>query len=80
MIVCVIRLRLLLRLFPLILIGPGGLIVLDNMLRRGRVADPNENDADTVALRRLNTKIVGDDRVDRVLLPVASGMTLARRR
>ena len=62
------------------LVRPGGLIVLDNMLRRGRVADPNENDADTVALRRLNTKIVGDDRVDRVLLPVASGMTLARRR
>lgn len=62
------------------LVRPGGLIVLDNMLRRGRVADPNENDADTVALRRLNTKIVGDDRVDRVLLPIASGMTLARRR
>ena len=62
------------------LVRPGGLIVLDNMLRRGRVADQNDSDADTVALRELNTKIAGDDRVDRVLLPIASGMTLARRR
>ena len=62
------------------LVRPGGLIVLDNMLRRGRVADPNIDDADTVALRQLNTKIASDERVDRVLLPIATGMTLARRR
>jgi O-methyltransferase len=62
------------------LVRPGGLIVLDNMLRRGRVADPNESDADTVALRELNVKIAHDNRVDRVLLPIASGVTLARRR
>jgi O-methyltransferase len=61
------------------LVRPGGLIVLDNMLRRGRVADPSEVDADTVALRSLNAKIAADDRVDRVLLPIATGMTLARR-
>jgi O-methyltransferase len=62
------------------LVRPGGLIILDNMLRRGRVADPEENDADTLALRKLNSKIAGDGRVDRVLLPIASGMTLMRRR
>lgn len=62
------------------LVRPGGLIVLDNMLRRGRVADMQDTDRDTVALRRLNVKIAGDDRVDCVLLPIASGMTLARRR
>jgi predicted O-methyltransferase YrrM len=62
------------------LVRPGGLIVLDNMLRRGRVADPCDGDADTVALRNMNTKIAVDDRVDRVLLPIASGMTFARRR
>jgi O-methyltransferase len=56
------------------------LIILDKMLRRGRVANPNEEDADTVALRKLNTRIAGDDRVDSVLLPVGSGMTLGRRR
>jgi predicted O-methyltransferase YrrM len=62
------------------LVRPAGLIILDNMLRRGRVADPSEIDPDTVALRRLNAKLAGDDRVDCVLLPIASGMTLARRR
>lgn len=62
------------------LVRPGGLIVLDNMLRRGRVAAPNLDDPDTVALRQLNTKIAADERVDRVLLPIATGMTLARRR
>jgi O-methyltransferase len=61
------------------LVRPGGLIVLDNMLRRGRVADPDENDVDTVAIRRLNAKIAADWRIDHVLLPIASGMTLARR-
>jgi predicted O-methyltransferase YrrM len=62
------------------LIRPGGLIVLDNTLRRGRLADPSESDADTLALRAINTKIARDERVDRVLLPIASGMTLARLR
>jgi predicted O-methyltransferase YrrM len=50
------------------------------MLRGGRVADPSDADADTKALRDMNRKIAADDRVDRVLLPIASGMTLARRR
>jgi predicted O-methyltransferase YrrM len=62
------------------LVRPGGLIVLDNTLRRGRVANPDDNDPDTVALQMLNAKIARDERVDRVLLPIASGMTLARRR
>ena len=62
------------------LVRPGGLIILDNMLRRGRVADPENSDPDTLALRKLNRKIGGDDRVDAVLLPIATGMTLARRR
>lgn len=62
------------------LVRPGGLIVLDNMLRRGRVADPTVTDDDTVALRELNKKIAADERVDRILLPIATGMTFARRR
>jgi predicted O-methyltransferase YrrM len=55
-------------------------IVLDNMLRRGRVADPNDTDADTCALRKLNMKIASDPRVDHVLLAIASGVTLVQRR
>lgn len=61
-------------------VRPGGLIVLDNTLRRGRVADPHDVEPDTEALRAFNRTIAGDERVDRVLIPVASGMTLARRR
>ena len=62
------------------LVRPGGLIVLDNILQRGRVADARETDADTVSVRGLNAKIAGDERVDRVILAVGDGMTLVRRR
>jgi predicted O-methyltransferase YrrM len=53
-------------------------LMLANTLRRGRVA--NDLDANTLALPTLNSKIAMDERVDRVLLPIASGMTLARQR
>lgn len=62
------------------LVRPGGLIILDNTLRRGRVADARDVEEDTEAHRVMNRKIAMDERVDRVLLPIASGMTLARRR
>jgi predicted O-methyltransferase YrrM len=66
--------------FALRLVRPGGLIVLDNMLQRGEVADPCNGDGRTTAVRALNAKIASDERVDRVLLPLADGITLARRR
>jgi caffeoyl-CoA O-methyltransferase len=57
---------------------PGGLMVLDNMLRDGRVLAP-ENDDDR-AIHELNRALVADDRVDVVLLPVRDGVSLARKR
>jgi caffeoyl-CoA O-methyltransferase len=57
---------------------PGGLMVLDNMLRDGRVLDP-ESDDDR-AIDDLNEALVADDRLDVVLLPVRDGVSLARRR
>jgi caffeoyl-CoA O-methyltransferase len=54
----------------------GGLIVLDNMLRDGRVLDP-QNDDDR-AIGALNDALLADDRVDVVLLPVRDGVSLAR--
>jgi predicted O-methyltransferase YrrM len=66
--------------FALRLVRPGGLIVFDNMLQRGEVADPHNIDPRTVSVRALNAKIARDDRVDRVMLPIADGMTLTRRR
>jgi O-methyltransferase len=62
------------------LVRRGGVIVLDNMLWRGQVAHPNETDPDTCALRKLNMKIARDPRVDHVLLDIAGGVTLVRRR
>jgi O-methyltransferase len=64
----------------LTLVRSGGLVVLDNMLRGGRVTDPSSTDPDVISIRALNGKIATDDRVDRVLLPVVDGMSLVRRR
>ena len=57
-------------------VRPGGLIVLDNMLRDGRVLAP-QNDDDR-AIAALNDALLADDRVDVVLLPVRDGVSLAR--
>jgi predicted O-methyltransferase YrrM len=62
------------------LLRPGGLVLIDNTLWSGRVADPAVNDADTIALRELNTALLGDERVDLSLLPVGDGLTLALKR
>ena len=62
------------------LLRPGGLIALDNTLWSGHVADPDNRDPNTVALRALNDKLHRDERVDLSLLPVGDGLTLARKR
>jgi predicted O-methyltransferase YrrM len=61
------------------LVRRGGLIVFDNMLQGGSVADPKDRDADTRAIRAINAKIAGDDRVDRMLVPIGDGMTVVKR-
>jgi caffeoyl-CoA O-methyltransferase len=58
---------------------PGGLLVLDNTLRGGEVLSPDAT-GDAGALRALNAQLVADPRLETVLLPVADGMTLARKR
>jgi predicted O-methyltransferase YrrM len=62
------------------LVRVGGLIGIDNTLWNGAVVDAARQDADTNAIRALNTKVHGDKRVDVVLLPIGDGLTLARRR
>lgn len=62
------------------LIRPGGLIVLDNMLWGGAVADTEVQDATTQAIRKLNEKISKDSRVDACLLTVGDGLMLARKK
>ncbi|MFE9663282.1 class I SAM-dependent methyltransferase [Streptomyces sp. NPDC005955] len=64
----------------LTLVRPGGLIVVDNTLFFGRVVDPSAQDPDTEAVRELNARLHGDERVDVSMLAVADGITLVRRR
>jgi len=62
------------------LVRQGGLIGIDNTLWSGAVIDASRQDADTQAIRALNTKVHADPRVDTMLLPIGDGLTLARRR
>ena len=62
------------------LLRPGGLVVADNTLWSGRVADPENAEVDTVALRHFNELLHGDSRVDLSLVPIGDGLSLARKR
>jgi caffeoyl-CoA O-methyltransferase len=61
----------------LALLRPGGLLLIDNVLWGGRVADDRVDDIDTRAIRALNAKIHQDARVIPSLIPVADGLTVA---
>lgn len=62
------------------LLRPGGLIVLDNVLRGGDVLDPSGDDEGTAVMASLNERIAGDERVDVAVLGIADGITLALKR
>mgnify|MGYP001795461054 FL=1 len=62
------------------LIRPGGLIVIDNVLWSGRVADSQIQDNRTKKIRALNEKIHQDQRVTISMVPITDGLTLARRK
>ena len=62
------------------LLRPGGVVLIDNVLWGGAVADPADNDGDTVAIRLLNEHVKADKRVTLSLLPVGDGLTIARKR
>ena len=62
------------------LLRPGGLVMFDNTLWGGSVADPTDQDQDTVALRELNDWLHQDRRVSISLVPIGDGLTLARKR
>jgi predicted O-methyltransferase YrrM len=62
------------------LLRPRGLMLIDNVLWGGAVADPDDHTADTLALRALNAKLRDDQRIELGLLPVGDGMTIALKR
>lgn len=59
---------------------PGGLIAIDNVLRSGQVAEEQNQDERTKAIRVLNEKLHHDERVTLSLVPIADGLTLAIKR
>jgi caffeoyl-CoA O-methyltransferase len=61
----------------LVLLRPGGLIGVDNVLWYGRVIDASFDDPDTRAIRAFNEQLKNDDRVWLSMLPVRDGLTLA---
>lgn len=72
----------------LLLLRPGGIIAIDNVLLFGSVVDPGVldadlrsriSDADISVLRELNERIARDSRVDMSMLPIADGLTLVRK-
>jgi caffeoyl-CoA O-methyltransferase len=62
------------------LLRKDGVMMLDNVLWSGRVADGTVNDPDTTALRAINAKIHADARVDAGLLPLADGIYMCVKR
>ena len=62
------------------LVRPGGLIAIDNVLWSGQVADDQNQDESTQAIRALNEKLHHDERVTLSLVPIADGLTLAIKR
>jgi caffeoyl-CoA O-methyltransferase len=58
---------------------PGGLLLADNTLRSGHVADPAHRETTTVEIREFNDLVAEDPRVSVVMLPIADGVTMIRK-
>ena len=58
---------------------PGGLIALDNVFWGGSVANPENREPSTLAIREVNERVASDARVQSVMLAVSDGLTLARK-
>jgi caffeoyl-CoA O-methyltransferase len=57
----------------------GGVLLADNVFAGGRVVDPDATDRMAVAIRRFNDHAAADDRVELAMLPIADGLSMARR-
>ena len=64
----------------LTLLRSGGIVAIDNVLWFGSVADPNDADKRTIAIREFNQKVYQDRRVEISMLSIADGLTLAMKR
>ena len=62
------------------LIKKDGLIIIDNVLWHGEVADENNNEKFTNIIREFNTHVKNDNRVEQIILPIGDGLTVCRKR
>jgi len=62
------------------LLRPGGVVLLDNVLWSGEVADPKTEEASARIFQALNDKLHRDERIDLSLLPIGDGLTVVRKR
>ena len=60
------------------LVDKGGLIIIDNVLWHGEVADKNNLDKYTVNIREFNSHVSNDKRVEQIIVPLGDGMTVCR--
>ena len=60
------------------LINQGGLIIIDNVLWHGEVADEKNNDKFTINIREFNKFVSKDKRVEQTIVPLGDGMTVCR--
>lgn len=60
-------------------VRPGGLLLADNVLWSGEVADDEKSDDTLGALRAFNDLVAADDRVEVVMLTAFDGLTIARK-
>ena len=61
------------------LVKNNGFILIDNVLWKGDVTDPNKNDRLTNIIREFNSFIKKDDRVEKTILPLGDGVTICRK-
>lgn len=64
----------------LTLLRPGGLILVDNVLWSGKVADSNNHDEQTLAIRTFNQAIHQDKRTHMCLIPIGDGLSVIRKK
>ena len=60
------------------LLNKGGLIIVDNVLWHGEVADDNNEDRFTINIREFNEHVANDKRVEQIIVSLGDGMTICR--
>lgn len=62
------------------ILRPGGLLITDNVLWSGRVADPGDSSASTVAIREYNKLLARDEDMETVIVPLRDGVSISRKK